>query len=217
MRFLHASGFTRQKMIVKARQQSELLRAQYLIDISVYQGHPELFVFIDETVTDRRDCMRKFGYSLRGKPAIVQKLLWRGQSVLAIFAMSFEGVLDCYSTTDTVTADTSKEFITNSLASKLQPFNGVNPNSVLVLDNCSIHHVDTVMQAILSTGAIVQFLPPYRPDLNPIEESFSKLKSVRKANEESLDYLDTETAVLAAINTITVHDCLQWITHAGYT
>ena len=217
MRYIHASGITRQKMVLRAKQQSELLRAQYLIDVSVYKGHPELFVFIDETGSDRRDCMRKFGYSLRGKPAIVQKLLWRGQRVSAICAISLEGVLDCYTTTGTVNADTFEDFITNSLASKLQPFNGTNSNSVVVLDNCSIHHVDTVVQAIRSTGAIVQFLPPYSPDLNPIEESFSKLKLVLKANEESLDYLATETVVLAAMNSISVHDCSQWIRHAGYT
>ena len=72
--------------------------------------------------------------------------------------MSLEGVLDCYTTTDTIEADTFKDFATNSLG-KLQPFNGTNPTSVVVLDNCSIHHVDAVIQAIHSTGAIVQFLP----------------------------------------------------------
>jgi len=59
-------------------------------------------------------------------------------------------------------------------------------------------------------------LPPYCPDLNPIEESFSKVKSVLKANEEALFNMGTETAVLTAFNTITPHDCMQWIKHAGY-
>ena len=73
-RFLHASGFTRQKLIITAKQRSEFLRAQYLIDMQVYRGHPELLAFVDETGTDRRDCMRRFGYSLCGKPARAQKL-----------------------------------------------------------------------------------------------------------------------------------------------
>ena len=64
--------------------------------------------------------MRKFGYSLQGKLAIVSKLLWRGQRVSAILcAVSLDGVLDCYTTIDTIKADTFKDFVTDSLAGKL--------------------------------------------------------------------------------------------------
>ena len=55
-----------------------------------------------------------------------------------------------------------------------QPFDGVNPHSVVVMDNASIHNVDRAVQLIESTGVLVQFLPPYSPDLNPIEEAFSQ-------------------------------------------
>ena len=64
--FLHASGFTQQKLASTAKQRSELLRAQYLIKMQVYLGHPELLVFIDETGADNQDYMRRFGYSLCG-------------------------------------------------------------------------------------------------------------------------------------------------------
>lgn len=215
-RFLHASGFTRQKLQVTAKQRSDELRAEYLSDMQVYRGHPEMLVFVDETGADRRDCMRKFGYSLRGKPARAHKLLWRGQRVNALTAMSTAGILDCYTTTGSVTADTFEEFVTESLSPLLQPFDGINPNSVIILDNASIHHVGRVVQAIQNTGAIVQFVPPYSPDLNPIEEAFSKLKSVMKANEEQLVDTDPNIAILSAIGSITAQDCTQWITHAGY-
>lgn len=74
-RFLHASGFTRQKIITTAVQRSDLLKCEFLCDMSVYQGHPEL---VDETGADRRDTMRKFAYSMRGQPAVASKLLVRG-------------------------------------------------------------------------------------------------------------------------------------------
>ncbi len=48
------------------------------------------------------------------------------------------------------------------------PFDGNNPNSVVILDNCSIHHVDGVVDMIHKVGALVHFLPPYSPDYNPI-------------------------------------------------
>ena len=160
--------------------------------------------------------MRKFGYSIRGMPAKTQRLLWRGQRVSALTAMSTNGILDCYTTTGSVTAEKFEHFVQQSLQPVLQPFDGVNPNSVVVLDNASIHHVDGVVQAIQNTGALVHFLPPYSPDLNPIEEAFSKLKSNMKANEQILDETDPNIAILTAVNNISVHDCIQWITHAGY-
>ena len=55
--------------------------------------------------------------------------------------------------------------------------NGVNPHSVLIMDNCSIHHVDAIVNMVHELGALVQFLPPYSPDYNPIEEAFSKVKA----------------------------------------
>ena len=176
-----------------------------------------MLVFVDETGADRRDCMRKFGYSLRGVTPRTHKLLWRGQCVSALTAMSTSGVLDCYTTTGSVNAEKFERFITESLGPVLQPFDGINPNSVVILDNASIHHVDSVVQLIQNTGALVQFLPPYSPDLNPIEEAFSKLKSTMKANEEMLIDTDSNIAILTAINNITAQDCKQWIAHAGYT
>ena len=83
-RFLKDSGFTRQKMKLAAQQRSELLRSQYIIDMSAYQGHPEFFIFVDEMGSDRRDRMRKFAYNLKGRPPVVEKFLFRGEHVSAI-------------------------------------------------------------------------------------------------------------------------------------
>ena len=215
-RFLHKSGFTRQKMIITAKQRSEYLRCEYLFDMSVYKGHPELFVFVDETGTDRRDSMRKYAYSLKGKPAVASKLLIRGQRVSAIVCMSCNGILDFHTGTGSTCANDFHHFVQDALLPHLQPFDGVNAHGVVVLDNASIHHVSNVISALQSTGALVQFLPPYSPDLNPIEMAFSKLKSVLKANESQWQHFDIETSVIAALNTITKEDCQGWISHCGY-
>ena len=50
------------------------------------------------------------------------------------------------------------------------------------MDNASIHHVTSVIETIESVGAIVRFLPPYSPDMNPIEEVFSEVKQYLQAN-----------------------------------
>ena len=64
-RFLHKNNFSRKKLQRVARQRNEELRAQFSSDCSLYL--PEMLVFIDETGSDRRHTMRKFGYSLVGK------------------------------------------------------------------------------------------------------------------------------------------------------
>ncbi len=84
-KFFHKeAGFTRQKMVITAKQQSDALRVEYLMDMSVFSGDSKYFIFIDETGTDGRDRIRQFGYSLRGNPAVSNKLLFRGNRVSAL-------------------------------------------------------------------------------------------------------------------------------------
>jgi transposase len=192
-------------MVLVAKQRSELQRAEYLHDMQVFCGHPEMLVFVDETGADRRNCIRRFGYSLRGRPAVSRKLLVRGQRVSAIAAMSTHGILDCITYTGSVNGDKFKHFVRHSLLPQLNPFNGMNSRSIVVLDNAAIHHTDGVVDLIESTGALVQFLPPYSPDLNPIEEAFSKVKANLKANECLLDIVDIESFVLHAC----MHACIH--------
>ena len=61
-------------------------------------------------------------------------------------------------------------FIDLCLLPHLMPFNGTNPNSIVVMDNCAIHHVYEIVELIKSVGALVLYLPPYSPHLMPIEE-----------------------------------------------
>ena len=74
-------------------------------------------------------------------------------------------------------------FIELCLLPQLLPFNGSNPRSVVVLDNASIHHIEHATSLTEEMGALVVFLPPYSPDLMPIEELFSKIKGFLRAND----------------------------------
>ena len=212
--FLHKNGFTRQRLTRIAVQRNEELRAKYKQDISIF--HPEMLVFIDETGSDRRDTMRKFGYSLRGKPAKALKVFCRGTHVTAIAALNMDGIVDCGLVTGGVNAHMFKEFVEEKLASKLQPFNGTNPNSVIVMDNASIHHTTEIVEALEGLGLLIYFLPPYSPDLNPIEEAFSKVKYILQASELSTPHEDLESLLLMAFSKITATDCIGWMRHAGY-
>ena len=104
--------------------------------------------------------MRKFGYSLVGKTPSVSRLLVRGKSYSAITALSFDGVLDTHITPNTVTGDTFLEFVETKLLLKVMPFDGVNPKSIIVMYNASIHHVYPVIEAFEEAGCLLLFLPP---------------------------------------------------------
>lgn len=130
-----------------------------------------------------------------------------------------DGMLDVYTTSGTVNADKFYSYVEQSLLSQLLPFNGTNPRSVVVMDNAAIHHVEDVVELIKSTGAMIEFLPPYSPNLNPIEDAFSKLKYFLKQNDPLVPvYADDELEDLIVVGfaTITAEDCCGWMKHNGY-
>ena len=85
-------------------------------------------------------------------------------------------------------------------------------HSVVVMDNCSIHHVQEVVISIQDVGALVHFLAPYSPDFNSIEELFVKVKVELKSREPQMHHItDFNLLLLAAFTTVTPQDCNGWI------
>jgi transposase len=86
---------------------------------------------------------------------------------------------------------------------------------IVVLDNLGSHKAQRVRRAIRDAGAHWLFLPPYSPDLNPIEQVFSKLKALlRKAAERTVSKLWRR--IRALLRTISDEECLNFFRHAGY-
>ena len=88
-----------------------------MTECSAYR--PEMFVFVDETGSDRRNAMRKFGYSFVGKTPSVSRLLVRGKRFSAIAALTLDGIIATLVTSNTVTAVTFEEFIVSKLLTRL--------------------------------------------------------------------------------------------------
>ena len=139
--------------------------------------------------------------------------------VSAITAISSDGLLGVELTTGTNSADNFADFVRGTLVPNMQPFNGHSERSVAVMDNCSIHHVHLVMEIFRGAGILVIFLPPYSPDYNPIELTFSSIKSYLKDHDtllENLPVRDAMKIILAAFDSITPQKCDAWIRHCGY-
>lgn len=99
------------------------------------------------------------------------------------------------------------------LMEDLLPF--LLPGTVIVMDRLAAHCNEQVRIAIERAGCKLKFLPPYSPELNPIEEAWSKLKQLlRKLKARSRDAL--LEGVVTLIDQITAADAHGWISHAGY-
>ena len=104
----HRNGFSWQKLRLVAQQRDQELCQRFMTECSAYR--PEMFVFVDETGSDWRNAMRKFGYSLVGKTPSVSRLLVRGKRILfSIAALTLDGI---------IAAVTSDEFILSKLLTR---------------------------------------------------------------------------------------------------
>ncbi len=87
---------------------------------------------------------------------------------------------------------------------------------IVVMDNLSSHKVEGVKEAVEAAGARLEYLPPYSPDLNPIEMAFAKLKALlRKYGERTVDILWNRIGTL--IRTFMPDECGNYLRHCGYT
>ena len=91
----------------------------------------------------------------------------------------------------------------------------LKPGDVVIMDNLAAHKSMPVKDAIEALGARLLFLPPYSPDLNPIENAFAKLKALlRKAAARSIEQL--WDAIARIIQTYSPRECANYFAAAGY-
>ena len=155
-------------------------------------------------------------YSLQGMAARTHVLRVSGKRVSAIPVLTTRGIEDTFTTSNTVDGEKFEEFICQCVLPILLPFDGLNPRSVVIMDNASIHHLERVHDIVTGVGARLVFLPPYSPDLMPLEV-FSKVKSIQRANDSVYIASSTpEIMVKLAFCAVTQDDCIQYIKHAGY-
>ena len=214
-RVLHRHGFTRKKIVQVARQRCVEYRSRFMTEVMNYRK--EMFVFIDETGSNKRDCIRKFGYSLRGDPPVYHRWLVRGTRISAIAAICCDGLLEYELTSGTVNGDVFLRFIQGTLIPQMSSFNGFSERSIAILDNCAIHHVSEVIDEFRKAGILVIFLPPYSPDYMPIELCFSYIKYYLKDHDELVQVLsDPKVIIASAFDSVTRQQCKNWIKKCCY-
>ncbi len=169
---------------------------------------PSRFVFLDETAT-ATNMTRRYGRSPsdRRLVAAVPHGHWRTTTFIA--GLRQTGILAPLVLDGPVTGIAFRAYVEQALAPALAP------GDVVVLDNFAAHKVDGVRQALAAAGASILYLPPYSPDLNPIEQVFAKLKALlRKAAARTKDELWSTIGRLLA--TVPPAECARYLHHCGY-
>ena len=169
---------------------------------------PSKLVFIDETALSTK-MARRFGWALRGKRcrASVPFGHWETQTLIAALRfdridapMTIDGALD---------GAAFLAWVEQALAPTL------HAGETVVMDNVPMHKVAGVREAISARGAGVLYLPPYSPDFNPIEESFSKIKAIlERIAARTADAL--QEAVAEALRSFTSGECTNYFAACGY-
>jgi transposase len=133
---------------------------------------------------------------------------WKRLTILA--AITVAGVL-CAASIDAATdADVFRGFVSGCLVPALRP------GMVVVMDNLSSHKVAGVREAVEAAGCRVVYLPPYSPDLSPIENIWSKAKSLMRLLE-ARSAEDLEAAVTLALEAVSAEDCRNCFQACGYS
>ena len=169
---------------------------------------PSRLVFIDETGAST-NMLRRYGRCPIGE-RLVDKTPWGHWKTttfvggLRVTGMTAPLVLD-----GPMNAETFLAYVEQFLVPTLKP------GDIVIMDNLSSHKRPAIAAVLTAAGATLRYLPPYSPDLNPIEQAFSKLKAhLRKAAARTVEALWATIASL--LPTFTPTECSNFFAHSGY-
>ena len=169
---------------------------------------PQKLVFIDETGT-ATDMAPLRGRCRRGERLIGRVPHGHWKTTTFVAGLRREEITAPFVVDRPMNGVIFKAYVKQVLAPTL------TPGDVVIMDNLASHKVDGIRQAIEGAGAALVYLPPYSPDLNPIEQAFAKLKTLlRRAAPRSIETLWAKIGELLAA--FTPQDCRNFFANAGY-
>ena len=165
-------------------------------------------VFVDEIGTNT-SLSPLYGWAKKGERAYCSVPRNRGKNTTLLSSMSVEGMGPSLAVEGATDRRIFETYVERVLAPTLRP------GQVVVMDNLTAHKGGRVKELIEEQGCELIYLPPYSPDLNPIEEAFSKVKRIlRKAESRTRETLIE--AIGAAILAVTAKDASRFFEHCGY-
>lgn len=202
----HEFRLDAKKKTLVASERDEEARAAWRVQAG-RERHDD-WIFVDECGTHVA-LTPLYARSPRGTRAVGQIPRNTGANTTLIASLSLTGMGEALILEGAADTCAFEVYVEQVLAPSLQK------GQTVVLDNLNIHHGDRVRQAIEAKGCHLVFLPSYSPDLSPIEQAFSKLKTcLRRLGARTKEAL--QDAIAQALETITAQDARNWFTHCGY-
>lgn len=165
-------------------------------------------VFVDEAGINL-GMARRYGWSARGERLVAPSPFCRGNNVSLLGALSTEGMVTELMIHGPVDEQVFLVFLNDYLIPQL------TTDHVVIMDNLSFHKGTEVKKAFAAAGITLLYLPPYSPELDPMENAWSKIKeSLRAAAARTYETL--ADSVRYAVMSITDKDALGWFAHCGY-
>jgi len=169
---------------------------------------PARLVFVDEMGTNT-SLASIYAYSKRGERAYASVPRNRGPNTTLLSSMTLHGIGPSMAVVGATTKAVFESYMQRVLAPSLKS------GQIVVLDNLAAHKNERVTELVQEQGCELLYLPPYSPDLNPIEEAFSKVKGIlRKAGARTREALIEALGV--AISAVTPGDAHGYFEHGGY-
>jgi transposase len=153
---------------------------------------------------------RRFGRAPRGERVIGGVPQNDGANLTMMAALGLHGIDAVMTIEGAPDAEVFQAYTEQVLGPTLRP------GDIVVLDHLSAHKTTAIREAVEGRGARLLYLPPYSPDLAPIEQAWSKSKTcLRTAKARTREALELE--IQHALTTITATDAHGWFTYGGYT
>ena len=166
------------------------------------------FVFIDETST-KTNMAKMYGWAPVGERLVDSVPYGHRHTSTLIAGLRSTGIVAPLVVTGSMNGEAFLAYVQQCLAPTL------SEGDVVILDNVATHKVTGVREVLQAVGAGILYLPAYSPDLNPIEQVFSKLKALlRKAGARSRELL--WSTIGQVIGKFTPQECRNYITNSGY-
>jgi transposase len=192
---------------VGAAERDEWLRAAWRVTLA-QQIDPQRLVFVDE-MRAHTSLSPIYTYSPKGRRAYCSVPRNRGKNTTLLSCMSLEGMGASLVVEGATNREAFEAYIERVLSPELRP------GQVVVMDNLAAHKGERIRELIEGRGCELLYLPPYSPDLNPIEEAFSKIKSLlRKGEARTRETL--VGAIGAAISAVSAKDACGFFKHCEY-
>jgi transposase len=175
-----------------------------------YQGRldPARLVFIDETWA-KTDMTRTHGRAPRGERLVAKVPHGRWHTLTFLAALRSDRIDAPCVIDGPINGESFLAYVEQVLAPALKP------GDIVIIDNLGSHKGKAVRRTIRNAGAKLFFLPPYSPDLNPIEQAFAKLKTLlRKAAERTVEA--TWRRIGTLLSCFTPQECANYFVNAGY-